>query len=240
MLVVIMVLLAFCLICSLCTAWLFCKHVMPGLRSGASSQEAKMASTGAAGEADAEAPEEEAEEATDMIDGFLDPAWLQGMDDAPDLEINPVLKHKVNEEKRDMLRRAAEEAGQGGGGNAQRGVPGAIARLGWFLDDSNSENKEAQKQKEQRRQMKNIEGYLARTYEADVTYSSVQPNTIAGGTKFNAVDVARRTEIERVGGMRESNMMAHAQKSRNQLANYLATHPGSAGKIIRPSDEEMG
>lgn len=212
---------------------------MPNLRSSASSLDAKMAGSGAEGQAETEAPEDEPEEPTDIIDKFLDPEWLHGMDDAPDLEINPVLKHKVYEEKREMLRRAAEEAGQGGG-NAQRGVPGAIARLGWYLDDNNSENKEAQKQKEQRRQMKNIEGYLARTYEADVTYSNAHTNTIAGGIKANALDVARRTEVERVGGERETKMILHAQQSRSQLATYLLTHPGSVGAFKRPSDEEMG
>lgn len=234
MLIVIIVLLALCLLCSFCSTWLFCRHVLPSLRDGAASQQTMAKGAGADGDDDAADEDDEPEDVVDTINSFLDPAWLQGMDDAPDLEINPVLRYKVDEEKREALRRAAEEAGQGGGSStAQRGVPGAIARLGWYLDDSKNDNKEEQRIKEKRRHMKNIEGFLQRTFEADVTHPTLSANTVAGGVKFNALDMAKRTEVERVGGARESTLMLVAQKSRSQLAHYLATHPAMAAQQMK-------
>ena len=242
MFILIIVLLIFCVPCSCCGTYLFYKHVLPKMRARASA--AAAASKGAG---DDEKDEEEAEDIKsadldDMINTFLDPAWLQGMDDAPDLEINPVLKYKVDEEKRAAVRAAAEAAGEGGGGsNSKQGVPGAIARLGWALDESQNASKEEQKNKEKRRAMKNIEGWVARTYEADVTYSTANTNTLAGGVKFNALEMAKRTELERVGGRRQSALMMVAQKSRSQLANYMAANPGGSNPFgVQPGTNYGG
>jgi len=226
MFILIIVLLVLCIPCTFCALYLFYKHVLPRMRAAAAE---KAAAKGAGDDdKDEEDEDDKAKELhDDMINSFLDPAWLQGMDDAPDLEINPVLRYKVDEEKWAAMRAAAEAAGEGGSTASGKGVPGAIARLGWALDESQNASKEEQKHKEKRRQMKNIEGWVARTYEADVTYSTANTNTLAGGVKFNALQMAQRTELERVGGRRQSALMMVAQKSRSQLANYMQMNPSN-------------
>ena len=172
--------------------------------------------------------DEGGESYADTIKSFLDAAWLQGMDDAVDLEINPVLKYKVDEEKRELVREAREGASGGGDGsvNPLRGVPGAIARLNWALDQTAADNKDEAVTKEKRRQMKTIEGYISRTFEVDVAYETVKSNALAGGVRFNALEVAKRTEVERVGGRRGSTLALVAQQSRAQLNAYMIANPG--------------
>ena len=71
--------------------------------------------------------------------------------------------------------------------------------------------------------------FLSRAYEADVSYEINQRKTIVGISKANALDVARKTEVERYGGDASRQSMAVAQASRHQLATYLAANPTGVG-----------
>jgi hypothetical protein len=230
--------LAICVPCSLCATYLWWKYVLPKLRERLKHAAAAKADKGS-DDKDEEDDEEEKEgkeekeevSPEEKLTQFLDPAWLTGMDDSPDLEINPVIKYRVDEEKRAALRAAAEAAADGaGGGEAWRGVPGAIARLGWSLDDKANQDKEELKFKENRRQMKNIEGFIARTYEANVSYETSTQSTLAGSNTFNALEMAKRTQIERVGGQQQAALVMVAQKGRAQLAQYMMMNPTGVGK----------
>jgi len=236
--------LALCVPCSLGAICLFGYFVGPKIRDRlrSAAESASQGKNDKDGENDeANEDDHKVESSADTIAAFLDPAYLQGMDDSPDLEINPVIKYRVDEDKRAAVRAAQEaaESGADGGTNNLRGVPGAIARLGWSLDGNGKnggDSKEELKNKENRRVMKNIEGFIARAYEADVSYESAGHNTLAGGAKYNALEMARKTELDRIGGRRETALIVVAQKSRVQLANYMLANPNGAGHCgVNPS-----
>jgi len=228
-LILIAILLVLVLICGFCATCLWCRHVLPRLRAqrAAASATAKAAGAGDDEKDDDDDGAQEEEEDDDTIGSFLDPAFVQGMDDSPELEINPVIKYRVKEEKKAALLAAASGTATSGGSNSMSGVPGALARLNWALDNKGDASKDAQMNKDIRREMKTIEGYISRTYEADVTVTTGLKVTLAGGDKANALEVAKRTEIERYGGRRQSTLAVVAQQSRVQLANHLATNPST-------------
>ena len=171
------------------------------------------------------------------MQSFLDPVWQHGMDDSPDLNINCVIKYRVDEEKKAALRKA-KEASEGGGGHPMAGVPGAISRLGWYLENKSQEGSEA---KEIRRAMKNIEGYFSRNFEVDGNFVADEKKpTLAGAGRMTAVQMARRTEFERVGGRRSSVMVGVAKKGREQLANWTMANPQGAGAFgVNPKNDPM-
>lgn len=222
--VLVLVVVGICVPCTLCATFLWCRHVLPRLRAQAASS--KRASTKGA-EEQSEPDEEEFLDGGDPIEEYLDATWQPGMDDHPEVELNPILTYKIDEEKRAALRAAAEASEEGD--NPTRGVPGAIARLGWALDEDPNASKEEMRIKDTRRRMKNIEGYLARTFDADVSFvKAAQSTKVSGanGVRFGALDIAKQTADERVGGRRGSTMMIVAQKGREQLARYMAANPG--------------
>jgi len=219
--------------CAICGCVLFKVFVVPILKK-------KLADAKAAGAAksDQEAEEEEdkddekeAPPAEDPLVHFLDNTYVTGMDDAAELEINPVMKYRVDEEKRAAVRAAADAAGestQGGGSNPMMGVPGAIARLGWSLNrkDVTGDDK---KQQDIKRNKKSIESYLARNWEGmDVSYQIGSKKT-AGGGMANALAMAQETAVKRVGGRRSSTLIMTAQKGRAQLAAALEQKPNAFG-----------
>ena len=71
--------------------------------------------------------------------------------------------------------------------------------------------------------------FIGRAYEVDVTYQMENRRTMAGRTGMNALQMAKSTEVKRVGGRRDSTLMSVAQASRAQLANYLAANPQGVG-----------
>lgn len=158
MLVAMIGLFACCILCSACATFLSWKYVLPQWR--VSSQRHEKSHQPGDSEDDVTDDDERRRVVLDgIIQNFLDPAWLQGLDDSPELEINPVLKYRVAEDKRAAVRAAAEAAGDGKGtGNPLRGVPGAISRLQWSLDGTGKGPSEESRNKEKRRTMKNIEG----------------------------------------------------------------------------------
>ena len=153
-------------------------YVVPKLRASASKDAgSKSVASKAEGVEDDEPDEGDLiseEKLAETLQSFLDPVWQHGMDDSPDLNINCVIKYRVDEEKKAALRKA-KEASEEGGGHPMAGVPGAIS---WYLENKSQEGSEA---KEIRRAMKNIEGYFSRNFEVDGSRRRQEADTCGRG-----------------------------------------------------------
>ena len=62
-------------------------------------------------------------------------------------------------------------------------------------------------------------------------------NSVAGANKTNALQMARRTQIEHYGGGKEAKIIGVAKAGRAQLANYMVNNPNAAGRA-KPDGEE--
>lgn len=210
-----------------------------------------MASAAAAAEADAGAGDDgddgdddegddgknDSSEMDEVLNEFLDAGFTKGLDDSPDIDINPVMIYKMNQAKKRAreaarLAAAAGEAdaaasGGDGGGGGGGGKPGGLARLGWKL----TKKGQKEEKKNQSAEVKGIEMYLSREEDIDVKHHDVQTKKIAGDSvmKPGRMEIARSKEpksnLGRVGGRRGSAMGTTAQVARRQLGELKETKP---------------
>jgi hypothetical protein len=226
----VLTLLCCCGPCCIGFCVLFKIFVVPLLR-----ERLKAMADAASAAAEAEKPEaaeddeEEKEEEShaDLVNSFLDNMLVKGIDDSEELEINPVLKYVVQEEKRAAARAAAERAGATGGpASPQAGVPGAIAKL-----NLRSHNKVSDDADERKKQKKTIEIYLSKRFEADVSYATAPAKHLAGSDKITAFEMATRSANDHAEADREARIQALARQSRAAMNAYALSNPQGVGSL---------
>jgi len=157
------------------------------------AEQAKEGEDDKAGDEDKVAAEEVNESKVDL-DEFLNTMMTPGMDDSPDMKINPVMYYCVERAKREEKLRAEEEAlAEGDGGQAKKdekkddepAAPehkvSAIKRLGWSL------SKDAAVAADGMKQVKNVEAYLSKSLDVDVRKTPLVRATKAGAKTANAL-----------------------------------------------------
>ena len=161
---------------------------------------------------------------------FLNTQMVPGMDDSPDMKVNPVLMYVIDKKKREEklqaeLEAAAEEEGEDvmsvdtmnkydqaiGSGKVS-----AIKRLGWKL------SKDAAVQADTTKQIKNIEAYLQKSLNIDVRKGTMKKATRAGEATRNPVHASALAAEQNLGTghygrARKARTTQAAELSRTQL-----------------------
>ena len=134
---------------------------------------------------------------------FLNDANTPGLDDSPDMKVNPVLMYVIEREKKlEKARAEAEAAAEGDGEGAAKETSAAAndgpkkdfkvsatKRLGWSL------SKDAVVAADTTKQLKNVEAYLSKSLDIDVKKTAIVRATKAGEKTHNALEVARMASI---------------------------------------------
>ena len=171
------------------------------------------------------------------IEAFLDSQFTPGMDDSPDLEVNPVMLFRIEAGKKRAAsakanRRASRMSVCGGG--AKTGQPGALSKLGWSMAAAAAAGADRAKQ------VKTVEAYLQRAEDVDVRKKAAKRLTVAGKSSMNVYMVAEATgkkQVARIGGRRASCMAGAAHMSRMQLAELAKK--GKAGSTCMPTPSAL-
>ena len=162
------------------------------------------------------------------------------MDDSAELEINPVLKYIVAEEKKAAVRaaqeRAAEAAASGLAGaqeertaNDMAGVPGALARLGFKLSKKDDGDASELRKQDNKRQKASIAAYFTRKDDIDSSYDTTGQKNVAGGLKMTALDKANQMAEDKKSEKTAEQLLNVAKASRVQLNKYAMKNPNGTG-----------
>ena len=180
---------------------------------------------------------------------FLNTTMVPGMDDSPDMKVNPVLMYVIERKKREEKLRAemeaADEDGEGGGGTAsdakkddepkEAGKVSAIKRLGWNL------SKDAAVQADTTKQLKNIEAFLQKSEDIDVRKAPMKKTTRAGERTKNPVHAAALLTMQTRGGKGGGASLHGAEIARSaELARQQLKQLKLKTKVVEDVVEEKG
>ena len=188
-----------------------------------------------------EAKQKDVEEETDPMADFLNLNEEAGLDDHPDIDLNPVMMFQIKKAKEaQKLQKQREElaaeglteaeiderlaeGGHGGGGGD--GKPNALAVLiaagARVTAIRSNNNQEQQKKEELRRQQRNIAVFL-KTLDIDTSVKNSADDAVKGGKK-SALEVARDTKTKPVGGDLHKRVLAqhsYAKSARDLLREH--------------------
>ena len=175
----------------------------------------------------------------DLLPEFLDTEQTEGIDDNPDVQINPIFPYLIAQQKaRDRLefaRKRAEEEGynleeEGEGGPAVQTKENALniliavgARTTSVMSASDSAALAA---KEARRKMKNIESYLSKSMEIDTTSTKREPGKrMTSKVILNPYEKAMDTKDNPAVKKTERVAARASRRSRIQLKEVLKKRP---------------
>ena len=197
------------------------------------------------GEADAiedpdEGDEDDPEKLKEMLNTFLDSEMTPGIDDNPGIEFNPIFDYLIRRQKEqdrlEFAKKKAEEEGyefdEGGDGPVAvgDGKQNALALLiaaGARVTSIRSANSAAEAaQKEARRKMKNIETFLAKVMDVDVSTTKREPGKrMTDKPILNVYEKAMDTAKNPPGARATGTALTAAQNSRKQLKSILLKRP---------------
>lgn len=191
---------------------------------------------------DGEDPEDEEEKAAreaenaDFLDEFMLHEEVTGMEDHPDLDLNPVILFQIKKAKeaQKILQQRAQLAAEGfseaeidermemnqAGGGGEGGKANALAVLiaaGASFEPAagGGDDQEKLKRTELRRKQRTVNVYLSKTLDIDTKLEPESAKAIRN--KKTALDVANSTKLKPVGGdtyQREIRAMQFAKHSR--------------------------
>lgn len=182
---------------------------------------------------------------------FLNTQMTPGLDDSPDMKVNPVLMYCIERMKKEEKQRAEAEAAEDGEEVAQSTAAAAddapkgdakvsaIKRLGWSL------SKDAAVQADTTKQIKNIEQFLAKSLDIDVKKSNMTRAVKAGERTHNALEVSRlamlHSQDKQSGAVKSEASAETAQLARAQLKQLkLKTKVEDDTPAIKEEDGEEG
>lgn len=187
-----------------------------------------------------EANNKDAEEEKDPMADFLNLDEDAGLDDHPEIELNPVMMfqikkakdaQRIQKQREELAAEGLTEAeiddriADGATGGAGDGKPNALQVLiaaGARVEPVKGKTSEdAIKKTELRRKQRNIAVFLQKTLDIDTTVRSDKGG--AKGGKKSAFEVARETKTKPVGGdtlQRELKQHAYAKAARELLREH--------------------
>ena len=182
---------------------------------------------------------------------FLNATMVPGMDDSPEMKVNPVLMYVIERKKREEKLRLEMEAAEedGGGGSAaeaakdegpkEGGKASAIKRLGWNL------SKDAAVQADTTKQLKNIEAFLQKSMEIDIRKAPMKATTRAGAATRNPIHASALAAMElrkkASGSGKKAQSVLSAELARAQLKNLkLKTKIAEEEEEKKEGDGEEG
>jgi len=205
----------------------------------------------------------DAENSDDFLDKFLDMDPSEGLDDHPDLEVNPIFMYnikKAKDEARADVRRQSllaeglsiDEADQrmlagesGGGGDSKANPLAFLISVGARVQSASGKtSEEMQKKIEIKRKQRNVQVYLSKNMNIETGLSRTAKEEMDGGKgskggKKSAYDVARETRNKPVGGakhLREQAQLGRAKTARKILRHYQQQHGGKGGPGVVHAD----
>ena len=180
------------------------------------------------------------DEKEELIDKFMDVSQNPGIDDNPDIGFNPVWEYKIKQQKEldrlEFMRKRAEEEGldmdedMAGGGGAPGGSKNALATLieagARVTSVMNADNAAAQAAKDARRKMKNIETYLIKQMDIEVsTVKREKGKRMEQNRKLTAYEMAMESAAKAGVEERARLGLTSAKFSRLQLKEILRRRP---------------
>jgi len=215
---------------------------------------------GEADDGNEEAMEEDLPATTTEIDDFLSYETNTGLDDHPDVYLNPILMYQIKmakEAQRERQRLAAIEAMEGDGGEGleyainnefavkQNALAYLISMGARVTSVKQGQGGDFEAVKERRRLLKTVDIYLTKELEVDT-----KPDAAKGGnSKVNkkvksAMDVAKDSGVVRYGGdalSRHMNNIRIAKEGRNVLREWKVKDMAAKAKagIVEEEDEDM-
>lgn len=187
----------------------------------------------------------------DMLSKFLDTTQSPGIDDNPDCEFNPIWEYKIKRQKEldriEFLRKRAEEEGldmdeavDAGGGGAPGGRQNALATLiecgARVTSVMSADSAAAQAAQAHRRTMKNIETFLVKQMDVEVSSVKVEKGKrMEENRKLTAYEKAMETAKQASLDERTQVSMSSAKASRLQLREILRRRPEIN---VEPSKED--
>jgi len=169
-----------------------------------------------ADQADTVAGEMVNESDVDLVE-FLNTQMTPGLDDSPDMKVNPVLMYVVERMKKEEKLKAEQQALLDGDGDEEKKVEkkadepaadhkvSAIKRLGWSL------SKDAAIAADGTKQLKNVEAFLSKSMDIDVRKTALVRATHAGERSHNALEVARMAKLHAMD--KETENWKHEQNT---------------------------
>lgn len=188
--------------------------------------------------------------ADNLMEQYLNTDSVPGLEDHPDLEVNPVILHFVRkakdrqrEEKKmkaisemrdrliaagfsedEIVDKLAEEANSGGGAPVRQNALAVLIASGARVEaTAASGSAESQALQERRRRQKNIDVYLSSSLDIEVAKTAAPTKNAKGVKLDSAIEVCKRTEIDRFGGgtfMREQTQPRFAKVARNMFRDW--------------------
>ena len=180
------------------------------------------------------------EEEKDPMADFLNDAEEQGLDDHPEIELNPVMMfqikkakdaQRVQKQREDLAAEGLTEAeideriaaGVEGAGDGRLNALQVLIAAGARVEPVKGKTSEdAIKKSELRRLQRNVAVFLQKTLDIDTKVVPAKEGGSKGGRK-SAFDVARDTKSNPVGGdavVRELKQHSYAKAARDGLREY--------------------
>jgi len=176
-----------------------------------------------------------------FLDAFLDADHTAGIDDNPEVSVNPIFDYRIRKQKEldrlEFARKKAEEEGltleEGGDDVAADGAQhkNALATLieagARVTSVQSAQSAAAQAASEARRQTKNIETFLAKYMDIDVSTTNKRESRKRNTAKptMSAYDKAMQTRDATPGQQTVKVAISAAKRSRGQLRAILHKRP---------------
>lgn len=223
---------------------------------------------GGSGNNDNEAQMEEGfDETEDIVEHFLNTSDVRGLDDHPDLVMNPIVMYQIKIAKAEQLaqsritalaaeglsedqiaeRMATEDGAAGGvvgGGGGGRGNPLALLiSVGARVEAVKArDNTDALARVERRRMQKNVDIFLSKSRDIETKRTEPKLRNERGGKIKNAYDVAQEVFETKTEGQafREQHNTSIAKSSRNVLRDWHKTRKEEPVHNFDSDDEDNG
>ena len=194
------------------------------------------------------------------VDGFLDTDGIPGLDDHLETIFNPIVMYKIKvakEEARKEKMRAQliqdgydpdlmddDDANAVAPAIRQNALSTLISVGARVTPMGSSQSAEAAAREDKKRQLRNIDTYLAKNMEAETTRVPLaQRKAKQEGARYvSALEMARKTAVKRAGGdvqERINQIPTMAKSARNQLRFLKTSRPDIFAKMM-PSKSRGG